>query len=164
VLRLLVARVGSLLASETGRLGPAIDMVTGPITALAGGEALGRDRSAWMIYGSALLDTGDAAAGREAFATAAGIARGASDRLGTAEALSAQAFCDHALGRWNSAYAAGTMALALLDAAAAPYAVAELQHVLADIDAARGRTEPYLRRCAQVRALGESLVVCLANG
>jgi len=157
VLRLLVARVGSLLASETGRLGPAIDMVTGPIAALAGGEALGRDRSAWMIYGSALLDTGNAAAGREAFATAAGIARGASDRLGTAEALSAQAFCDHALGRWNSAYAAGTMALALLDADAAPYAVAELQHVLADIDAARGRTESCLRRCAQVRALGESL-------
>ena len=157
VLRLLLARVESMLAVQTGRLGPAVDLLTGPITALADGQALGRDRSAWIIYGAALLDMGDIAAGREAFVTATGIARGDSDRLGTADALSCQAFSDHALGRWNSAYAAGTMALTLLDVDAAPYAVAELQHVLADIDAARGRTESCVRRCAQVRTLGQSL-------
>ncbi len=157
VLRLLVARVESLLASQTGQLGAAVDLVAGPINALAGGEALGRDPSAWMAYGSALLDIGDIATGRDAYATAAGISRGEGDHVGTAEALSDQAFSEHALGRWNSAYAVGTAALTLLDADAAPYAVAQLQHVLADIDAARGRSDSCLRRCAQVRTLGQSL-------
>jgi DNA-binding CsgD family transcriptional regulator len=158
VLRLLLARVDSLLASRTGQLGFAVGVISGPLEAVAGGAGFGRDGAAWMVYVAALLDV---AAGRDAFATAAaaaaGRARGASDRFATAEALGGQAFADHALGRWTSAYANGTLALGLLDADTAPFSVAGLQHLLADVDAARGRSESCLRRCAQVRALGQQL-------
>lgn len=157
VLRLLLARVDSLLAARTGHLGLAAGVISGPLEAVAGGAGFGRDGAAWMVYAAALLDTGDVAAGRDAYATAAGIARGASDRFATAEALEGQAFADHALGRWTSAYANGTLALGLLDADTAPFSVAGLQHLLADVDAARGRSESCLRRCAQVRALGQQL-------
>lgn len=111
----------------------------------------------WLALGTACCDIGDLARARRHFVTAAAYARVQGDLPLLVDALAGETFAEHALGGWSTAYAAGTRALELMDADRAPYLLADLAQLLAEIDAARGAEDLCRQRCAQVRGLAARL-------
>lgn len=113
--------------------------------------------SVLMLLGVAARQTGQLTQARDFYEHAAGMAAASGDVPGLAGAASRLAFCDFALGRWNSAYAKATEVLQLVDEEFAPALVVDALVVTADIDSARGHDARCRAACTQLRQLSETV-------
>jgi DNA-binding CsgD family transcriptional regulator len=107
------------------------------------------------VYVSLAMGSGQLAAGRVLARRVAASARATGDVPALARALATTAFCDHSLGRWNVACSSATEVRMLVTGTSAPAVLARVLHLVADIDAARGRAEACQAACAELRALGD---------
>lgn len=64
-------------------------------------------------------------------------------------------FCDYTLGRWNVACSSATEVRMLVTETSAPAVLADALHLVADMDAARGRA--CREACAELRTLADAV-------
>ena len=157
VLALHLARARHALQGSTGDAVDSARALRGRIEALTDPRDIGDSATVWLALAAASCSLSDISGGVRRFRTAAAHARGSGDLPLLGQALAGQAFAEHVLGRWTSAYATGTRALELMDEDRSPYPLADVLQVLAEIDAARGHEDLCRRRCAQVRGIAERL-------
>ncbi|MDQ2748562.1 MAG: AAA family ATPase [Actinomycetota bacterium] len=157
VLALHVDRARAALIGLAGDAAESARVLHGAIDALADSRAIGEDSAVWLALALASCAVGDLPSGRRRFVTAAVHARSHGDMLGLVQALAGEAFAEHLLGRWTSAYATGVRALELTDEDRAPYLLADVLQILAEIDAARGHEDSCRRRCDRVRGIAGRL-------
>ena len=99
--------------------------------------------------------SGQLAAARVLARRVADVARDTGDVPALAASLATTAFCDHALGRWNVACSAATEVRMLVTRRSAPAVLADVLHLVADIDAARGRADACRSACAELRTVAD---------
>jgi DNA-binding CsgD family transcriptional regulator/tetratricopeptide (TPR) repeat protein len=107
------------------------------------------------VYVSVALATGQLTAGRALARRVADSARATGDIPVLARALATTTFCDHSLGRWNVACSSATEVRMLVTETSAPAVLTRVLHLVADIDAARGRAKACRAACAELRAIGD---------
>lgn len=157
VLAFHLTRVKSALLRMAGDDSGSVQLLRASIDALTATQAVGDSATVWLSVTWAMFDIGDVIAGRHHAVTAAALARACGDLPSLVQALAGQAFADHLLGHWTTAYAAGTQALDLMDESRSPALFAEVERDLAEIDAARGNEDICRQRCARVRDIARRL-------
>jgi DNA-binding CsgD family transcriptional regulator len=110
----------------------------------------------WIAVADAASTVGDLDGARTAFNRAEVGARHGGDLPRLATSLAGLAFVNHAQGNWESSYVNGSQALDLLEATSAPYPVADVHQILADIDAARGDEVTIAVRLETIRAVARN--------
>jgi DNA-binding CsgD family transcriptional regulator len=107
------------------------------------------------VYVSVAMGSGQLTAGRVLAQRIADSARATGNVPALAAALAITTSCDHGLGRWNVACSSATEVRMLVTETSAPAVLSGVLHVVADIDAARGRTEACRAACAELRAMAD---------